>query len=558
MWTDRDFERLATAIQTYDQASVEELCERLVVHLRTVLAPFGTGGAARILKCLRRKRHFDLMQWVADAFLENGQDSAEVRKLYAQALVDRGQLNAAERLLRELVHDTAAGSRENLEARGLLGRVHKQRYVDAGGRGTRASKALNEAIRWYGNVFAEHPGEHWHGINAAACLRRAYRDGVPLDTGAPLDDARAIAESILGNIRHAWDDGAASLWQCASAGEACLVLEDHEDAATWYGRYAGHAGADAFEIASTVRQLEDVWELDTDVEPGAMLLPVLRAALLRREGGARELTGDVLGLGSLGDKGRDELEKVFGHTSYMSFRLMLKAIDCGRAVARIEHAEEGFGTGFLVRGSDLHEPWGLEPVLVTNAHVLSDSEDVIRAHGALRPDDVSVAFLFLDRQAGRREMGIAELLWTSPPEAHDVTVGRLDEDIDVPEPYKMAKYLPVLREGADARVYVVGHPRGGALAFSMQDNVLLDHEGPPDGIPREDAVRRLHYRAPTEGGSSGSPVFNKNWDLIGVHHAGGREMRRLNGRPGLHAANEAIWIQSVREAILRDLAAGGA
>jgi len=293
--------------------------------------------------------------------------------------------------------------------------------------------------------------------------------------------------------------------------------------------------------------------LDTDVDPGSVLLPLLRAALLRREGGASELAGDVLGLGALGDKGREELEKVFGHTSYMSFRLMLKAIECGRAVARIEPAEEGFGTGFLMRGSDLHEPWGTAAVLVTNAHVLSDSEDVIRAHGALRPDDASVAFLFLGGRAGRREVGIAGLLWTSPPEAHDVTVVRLDEDIEAPEPYKVAKYLPVLREGADARVYVVGHPRGGSLAFSMQDNVLLDHEGPPDGAPRENAVRRLHYRAPTEGGSSGSPVFNKNWDLIGVHHAGGSEMRRLNGRPGLHAANEAVWIQSVREAIVTDL-----
>jgi endonuclease G len=32
---------------------------------------------------------------------------------------------------------------------------------------------------------------------------------------------------------------------------------------------------------------------------------------------------------------------------------------------------------------------------------------------------------------------------------------------------------------------------------------------------------RLHYRAATEGGGSGGPVFNNEWKLIGLHHAGG-------------------------------------
>jgi len=79
-------------------------------------------------------------------------------------------------------------------------------------------------------------------------------------------------------------------------------------------------------------------------------------------------------------------------------------------------------------------------------------------------------------------------------------------------------------------------PAPGSLSFSIQDNVLLDHEAP-----------RLHYRAPTEGGSSGSPVFNSQWKLIGLHHAGSKEMRRLHGQAGTYAANEGIWIQSIIE-----------
>ncbi|MFA9272967.1 MAG: hypothetical protein ACEQSX_19915, partial [Baekduiaceae bacterium] len=68
---------------------------------------------------------------------------------------------------------------------------------------------------------------------------------------------------------------------------------------------------------------------------------------------------------------------------------------------------------------------------------------------------------------------------------------------------------------------------------------------------------RLHYRTPTVGGSSGSPVFDgDSFTLLGVHHAGAADMRRLNGRPGIYAANEGIWIDSIRQAINETASAG--
>jgi hypothetical protein len=30
----------------------------------------------------------------------------------------------------------------------------------------------------------------------------------------------------------------------------------------------------------------------------------------------------------------------------------------------------------------------------------------------------------------------------------------------------------------------------------------------------------VRYRTNTEGGSSGSPVFDQNWQLVALHHAG--------------------------------------
>jgi hypothetical protein len=117
-------------------------------------------------------------------------------------------------------------------------------------------------------------------------------------------------------------------------------------------------------------------------------------------------------------------------------------------------------------------------------------------------------------------------------------------------PCPLAKRLPTLGDGADPRVYVIGHPEGRELAFSLQDNRLLDHEGPPGGLPSLGGRVLLHYRAPTEPGSSGSPVFDQgNWTVVGMHHAGGDFMRRLNGASGTYAANEGVWIQSIAAAV---------
>jgi V8-like Glu-specific endopeptidase len=103
-------------------------------------------------------------------------------------------------------------------------------------------------------------------------------------------------------------------------------------------------------------------------------------------------------------------------------------------------------------------------------------------------------------------------------------------------PMPMAKKLPL--KDKDQRIYVIGHPRGGKISFSLYDNLLLDHDIP-----------KIHYRSPTQGGSSGSPVFNQNWDLIGLHHAGGTRVQKLNGKVGVYPANEGIWIQSIASMI---------
>ena len=63
-----------------------------------------------------------------------------------------------------------------------------------------------------------------------------------------------------------------------------------------------------------------------------------------------------------------------------------------------------------------------------------------------------------------------------------------------------------------------------------------------------DYERLMHYRTPTEPGSSGSPVFNSKWEVVALHHAGSQNAPRLHGR-GEYQANEAITLRAICQAI---------
>ncbi len=204
-----------------------------------------------------------------------------------------------------------------------------------------------------------------------------------------------------------------------------------------------------------------------------------------------------------------------------------------------------FGTGFLVRGSDLAPELGDDPVVLTNWHVVNPQG----AGNAAPPDNVEVLF---EANAPETVHRIDSIIWSSPAGRHDATVLRLAEPPRHLPTMPLARALPDITGAVKPRVYVIGHPGGRELSFSFQDNELLDHEGPTQGKPPDPEVCRLHYRTPTERGSSGSPVFNgSQWQLLALHHAGGRDIPRLNGMSGMWDANEGVSIASISDAIKR-------
>jgi hypothetical protein len=526
-----------SAAPTLETDRVESACARLIDGLRRSGTPLAVGKAKEVLGCLRGQRYFVLMQRLADTLIRFGCDEPVVYRQYAQALIDTGQLVPALETLAVLLRRTRKYPDEHSEALGLIGRTYKQIYVEADGSRLGAGhKALRKAIEAYQTGFnLDCPRSIWHGINLVALLCRARRDGLSIGAN---EDFEAIAQEIIATVEATPEPSA---WFHATAAEAAIALGDWDAAERWTKKYVEARDADAFAVAGTLRQLMEVWGLELDDSRPGQLVAVLHAELLRRSGGRLELMPKQLQ--RLTAAHEHAFERILGDTGTQTFIWLKNGLQRADAVAMIRQGDgRGVGTGFLVRGGDLNPSWGDERLLLTNAHVVSDDP----ADQALPGETAFATFEARDAATGRRrEHRVSSIVWHSSRSRLDASLLRLEPPVDLPA-CPIAKNLPAVGSDENQRVYIIGHPEGRELAFSLQDNRLLDHEGPPRGKPLLRERVLLHYRAPTEPGSSGSPVFEQsNWNIIGLHHAGGQFMRRLNGEAGTYPANEAIWIQSV-------------
>jgi len=522
--------QLNVALNTFDWNTVDQLIGDLIAMLARDPGKFDEAFARRVLSRLERQRRFGPMTRVGDAFLEAGFVAHQIRRRYAQALIDQGFFHAAEEVLRAVIADTSVPRFEQEEAQGLLGRTSKQIYVNAQAPANPRNVArLQNAVDSYWLSYASNPTEnYWHGINVVACLRRAESDGVKLK--APAVPER-VASNILRNLQNRENEsktGELPAFELATFMEVHLALGQFQEAVARAKMYAECKDADAFEIASTLRQLEEVWRLRDDQAPGEMVLPVLRAALLKREGGSLKLS--ALGV-------RSNLEKVFGADRSVSLKWYTDGLERAKSIARIETNGKGFGTGWLVDSADFF-PGRNGLLLITNAHVISPATPD-RYPDSLRPEDATVHFQI---QGWKIPAGRVE--FHSPVNELDATL------LELPNLPSVAAALPLepkVLEVANPpqRLYIIGHPGGRDLEFSLQDNQLLAV-----------SERLVHYRTPSEGGSSGSPVFGPtDWKVVALHHAGRKDMPRLDGQPGIYEANEGIALAALKKVTSSDTSA---
>jgi S1-C subfamily serine protease len=524
----------------------DHLCEVLLAR-PTVEA---VDEAASLLLALRDLREFDRLCALADLVCRLRWDDARARRLYAQGLIETGRLTAGVDLLEAAKDHYGEGHPEFAEFEGLLGRAYKQLFMDTvDPQGIWASTFIERAIAAYSGPYTRDRARHfWHGINLGALAHAANLRGLA-PTGRSAEDYTTELLTTLEAI----DPAARDQWWHATKAEAHAAQAQWEASEQALRAYIDDSRTTPFMLASTLRQLRDLWAIQR-APRGARMLQILEASLM-----SRPTPGAVLKMGAphllemraLEPKNDVQLQRLVGPQGFESVQWYRAGLERAAAVAAVtERLGLRFGTGFAVRAEDFGIASGDEVLLLTNFHVLNSAG-----------------------LGGRKDFGNVEVVFeaiTDKPLKCSVHAVVAESDADdgldfallrLAGPIERLRPLPITRwiASADlrARVYVIGYPLGDVMQFSLQDNVLLDHECEPTGRPTNKARRRVQYSASTEKGNSGSPVFDDKWDCIALHHAGGkrnpREERygipRLNGLSTAWEANQGIWIGSIQDEV---------
>ncbi len=534
---------ISLATESLDKLKVEQLCHQLIEDLPTDDEPFPAFEAKMILLALRKKKFFNLMIDLADAFLSDDQTDPQIIRQYGQALINQGKFRGALSFLSILINDSDTDKAERNEALGLIGRIHKQSYINKkNATHQKKGKMMEDALNSYLLAFQSDRQENrWHGINVVALLCRASRDGL---SNITTEDAEQIATKLVQQITELDYGGFATLWDYAIALEASIALKNNDTAIKWAEKYIGNE-PDAFELSSTIRQLEEVWEITPESKVGGEIISLLSAALLAAEDGALFFTKQKFARFK-NNFDQIRLEKVFGDDSYKRIKWMQLGLERAESIGLIcRKSGKGIGTGFLIKGSSISKALDDNWYFLTNSHVLTNDEEVIKhstpGRKPLRTKEAYISFdLLFDPDNPEYEIG--PVIWTSPPDELDATLVQLES---IPsgniETYQVSTELPDLE--TNPRLYIVGHPNGGDLSVSLQDNFMLEFN---DNL--------VQYRTPTDPGSSGSPIFNEDWALVGIHHAGSFEKSSLTDLKKEHEANEGIRISAIIEKIDADLA----
>jgi hypothetical protein len=172
---------------------------------------------------------------------------------------------------------------------------------------------------------------------------------------------------------------------------------------------------------------------------------------------------------------------------WLPIAFLEKGLQAAYAVGRVEHHGRRIGTAFLV-APDL---------ALTNAHVVAEIAELtaggVRFHVGLQTEQVWRYF--------------AQEVIVSPVQELDFALVRLESALPNVRPTLFSTEKPYPDQPANILQYP--DMAGGLMQVALRHNAIV-HIDPT----------RFYYVADTEGGSSGSPVFDDSWRVIGLHRAG--------------------------------------
>jgi len=162
----------------------------------------------------------------------------------------------------------------------------------------------------------------------------------------------------------------------------------------------------------------------------------------------------------------------------------------------------GTGTGFYIKYGDKH-------CIMTNNHVIAD------------PAEAGRATCYFDFEDGRRGQKPIQLkpdgLFITKRDPFDFTIVQVADARQVAQRPPIP-FVPRQMKVGD-KVIIVQHPGGSRKTLT---------EGKIESYLAKRDKGDMTYSADTLPGSSGSPVFDKDFNLVGIHHHGDGAAR-VNG-----------------------------
>ena len=198
------------------------------------------------------------------------------------------------------------------------------------------------------------------------------------------------------------------------------------------------------------------------------------------------------------------LERIIGKNQLMSSFFLPLGAERARAVGRIvTKIGNGVGTGFLISSR----------LLMTNNHVIQDDN---------RATQSRIEFDYV--RCFDKGFGPTQLFRLLPDEFFLTSVTQDDLNLD----YTIVAVEPINSQGEKltGRGSIPLVSTLGDLTVSEWANIIQHPGGEPQQVALRDnkVVQSLdhfiHYEADTQPGSSGSPVFNDQWQLVALHHSG--------------------------------------
>ncbi len=217
----------------------------------------------------------------------------------------------------------------------------------------------------------------------------------------------------------------------------------------------------------------------------------------------------------------DTLEKIIGkRSSFLPIHFLEIGAMKARSVVRIEMADGASGSGFFTSDN----------LLITNHHVIRTEAEAAAAVVQCNYQQTA-----LQRDAPVEEYRLAPGEGFATSEADDWTAVRVQGN---PTEKWGALELKRVKPQKDDWLNIIQHPSGGPKQIALYDNFIAFVD-----------ESRVQYLTDTLPGSSGSPCFDSDWNVVALHHSGG--WLREPGTKERYYRNQGIHINRVIDGLVQ-------